>query len=108
MNPVSIKAILFDADGVIQRRPNGWRDSLPTTLGFGGDPSVLIAALIEAELSNLAGQSDFAAILPNLLTRLDCRVTPAEALREWTNIEVVTDIVDVVRTLRESGIACYL
>jgi putative hydrolase of the HAD superfamily len=104
----NIKAILFDADGVIQKRPKGWRDSLPASLGFDGDPNVLIAALFEAEISALDGRSDFVEILPTLLARLNCRTTMDNALREWTNLEVDSTMVDVVKTLRGIGTACYL
>lgn len=104
----NIKAILFDADGVMQKRPDGWRDSLPALLGCDGDPEVLIIDLYTAELSALNGQSDFIAILSDLLIRGNCRATLDDALRVWTMIETDSKMVEAVRTLRRNGVACYL
>ncbi len=38
-----IEAVLFDADGVMQRRPRGWKDALGERLGFRGEPDVTLA-----------------------------------------------------------------
>ena len=42
------------------------------------------------------------------MARWNCRTTLDHALREWTNLEVDTTMVEAVRMLRRSGIGCYL
>lgn len=103
-----IEAVLFDADGVIQRRPRGWKDALGEQLGFSGDPGDFLAEVFAAETPALEGRFDFPAALSNLLSRWNCRATLDEALHTWTMIEVASEITDTIRALRQSGVACHL
>jgi len=48
-----IEAVLFDADGVIQRRPPAWKGALGEVLGFSGDPSDFIKDVYTAEIPAL-------------------------------------------------------
>lgn len=56
---MTIEAILFDADGVIQQRPQGWKDALGKRLGFSGDPSDFLADVYDVETPILDGRADF-------------------------------------------------
>ncbi|ETX04409.1 MAG: hypothetical protein ETSY2_28985 [Candidatus Entotheonella gemina] len=103
-----IKAILFDADGVIQQRPEGWKDALGERLGFRGNPSDFLAEVYDAETPILDGQTDFTEVLSNLLSRWNCRATLAEALDVWTMLDVASEITEMVRALKQSGVACHL
>lgn len=103
-----IEAVLFDADGVIQRRPRRWRETLGEVLGFTGDPEHFLAQLFAAEVTALEGQANFTEALSQVLARWKCRTTLDDALHVWTTIEVDRAITETVRALRRSGVACYL
>jgi putative hydrolase of the HAD superfamily len=103
-----IEAVLFDADGVIQRPPEGRRNKLAEVLGSTRNLDEFLADIFAAELSALEGQSNFTEALSNVLSRWKCRGTLGDALYAWTMIEVDAEIADTVRTLRRIGIACYL
>lgn len=103
-----IQAVLFDADGVLQQRPQGWRDALGERLGFSGNPSDFLADVYNAETPILDGQAEFPEVLATLLSRWNCRASLEEALRVWTMLDVDSEITDTIRTLRQNGIACHL
>ena len=50
-----IEAVLFDADGVIQKRPSAWKGRLGQVLGFSGDPNDFSGNQILAEFGIRAG-----------------------------------------------------
>ena len=50
---IQIEAVLFVADGVIQRRPPAWKGALGEVLGFSGDPSDFIKDVYTAEIPAL-------------------------------------------------------
>ncbi len=103
-----IEAVLFDADGVMQRRPQGWRDTLGELLGFGGNPSDFLADIFAIEVPALEGRSDFPEALLHVLSRWNCRATLSDALHVWTMIEVDPEITDTIRALRRQGLGCHL
>ena len=106
--PLHIEAVLFDADGVIQRRPPAWKGALGEVLGFSGDPSDFIKDVYTAEIPALEGHTDFAEALSKVLSRWNCPASIDDALREWTALEVDPNITATVRALRQNGVACYL
>jgi len=105
---MSIDAILFDADGVIQKpskeRRRAWRD----LLGSDRNLDKFLADIFEAEPPALEGQSNFIEALSDILSRWKCRGTLTDALAAWTMIEVDAEIAGTIRTLRRSGVRCYL
>ncbi len=103
-----IEVVLFDADGVIQKRPRGWRDALGERLGFGGDPSDFLAGAFRAEDTALEGKADFTQALSHHLAQWNCRATLEEALQVWTMLEVDSEITDAIRHLRQHGVSCHL
>ena len=103
-----IEAILFDADGVIQERPQGWREALSERLGFRGDPEKFLADVYDVETPILDGSADFVTVLPSLLSRWKSSVTLDEALRVWTMLRVEADIIETVQALKRRGVACHL
>jgi putative hydrolase of the HAD superfamily len=108
MTTPHIQAVLFDADGVIQRRSPGWKGALGQVLGFNGDPVEFMKEVYTAETPALEGRTDFAEALSRILARWNCRASLDDALREWTNLEVDSSIAATVAALRQSGIACHL
>jgi putative hydrolase of the HAD superfamily len=106
---VTIAAILFDADGVLQRQAVDWRDALGKVLGWTDSPlDDFLADIFAAERPALTGHLEFAAALSEVLARWRCHGSLDDALRVWTMIQVETKIVEVVQRLRQSGVSCYL
>jgi HAD superfamily hydrolase (TIGR01509 family) len=105
---MNIDAVLFDADGVIQRPSAKTRDAWLELLGPGRDVDAFVAALFQAERPALEGQADFVEALTGLLVEWECRGSLNDALAAWTMIEVDPDVPRIVRTLRRSGVGCYL
>jgi putative hydrolase of the HAD superfamily len=103
-----IEAVLFDADGVLQRRPPGWRKGLQEIVGPGRDPERFLADLFRAEDPALCGESDFAPGLAEVLRRWECEIDLARMLGVWTMLEVDAHTTQVIRSVRSSGLQCHL
>src|SRR5262245_47221007 len=103
-----LKAIVFDADGVIQRRPRRWRGTLQALIGRDGDPDRLLADIFAAENPALCGECDFAEGLSEVQRRWRCRTPLAHLLDVWTMIDVDRGVTGIIRSLRAAGIQCHL
>ncbi|WP_426241920.1 HAD family hydrolase [Nocardioides sp. LHG3406-4] len=99
--------VLLDADGVMQRVPGGWRETLARVLGDHAED--LQHVLSEIETPTLTGTGDFTAALTAELSVRGID-TPVEELyaRLWLAIEVVPDSVALVRSLRAAGHGVHL
>ena len=106
--PPAVRAILFDADGVIQRTRGNWREQFCTMLGREEHLETFIAELFAAEKPCLTGHADFENQVATVLDRWRASATVNDALSIWTNIEVDAEIIDTISAVRRSGIACYL
>ena len=105
---VSVKAVLLDADGVIQDaiidQPNafvrlrGTTDRLPE---FSND-------LFGAGYRALTGDSDVVALIAGVLERWDCAGTLDDALELWNMIEVDDDAIEIVKSIRRLGFTVCL
>lgn len=99
-----IAAVLFDADGVIQRPAPAWR---PLLVALCPDPArgeEFLADLFAAERPCLMGTGDFRDALDAVLRRWACAVGVDDALRLWTLIEPDQSALRLVRCLRTAGI----
>ena len=104
-----IEAVLFDADGVIQRPSAGWRDRLMPLLPPGDeDVEGFLGEILDVERPALADGSDVAPAFGALLRRRGSTADPAEILNMLNDIIVHSEMLGVVDRLRESGISCYL
>src|SRR5687767_3047319 len=106
---MTVEAILFDADGVVQHPAAGRREAFGELLGPGRTPNVdaFLEDLFAAEKSALVGTDGFAASLEGILRKWQCRGSVDDLLRAWTMIDVYADIADAIRVLRRSGIGCH-
>jgi putative hydrolase of the HAD superfamily len=104
---MNVRALLFDADGVIQR-PFGQTEAWRKVLGADGNLDSFLAAVFEAELPALEGKSDFVKALGSLLQKWRCCGTLNEALQAWTMIEADAEIIGMVKALRRAGVDCHL
>ena len=105
---MDIQAILFDADGVLQRpsalRPQAWQ----RLLGPNRDAGQFVNAVFDVEEAALEGGLDFVGALSALLCDWRCKGSLEDALAVWTMIEPDAEITQLVRTLRSSGLSCCL
>jgi len=105
MSPTSatppVRAVLFDADGVLQMPREGWLDRL-TTLGGPG----FVEAAFAAEAECLDGSIDFGERLETLLAKREATVR--DALAVWEDIVPDPDAFAVVERVRAGGLLCGL
>jgi putative hydrolase of the HAD superfamily len=107
----SIRAVLFDADGVIQ---NGNGGDLPLrlkrTLGFVPDPfEAFLQDVLDAERPTIAGQGELVQSLEPVLSKWGAAGTAA-ALAEawWCCVDADAAVLALISQLRQQGIFCAL
>jgi putative hydrolase of the HAD superfamily len=64
--------------------------------------------VFDAERPCLTGAADFESALAQVLRKWQSTISVEVALRAWTDIEPATDILDLVHSLRSSGICVSL
>ncbi len=97
-----IKAVLFDADGVLQGARPGWKERL-TGLVPPERGAEFLDEVFAAELPPLRGEGSFPDELAKVLTRWNLTVDVHDVLTVWNDIEVYDDALDVVREVRATG-----
>jgi putative hydrolase of the HAD superfamily len=103
-----IRAVLLDADGVVQLPHRAWRTSLEALCGDPARTDEFLADVFAAEKPCLAGGADFEPALAEVLRKWRSSIAVGDALRLWTEIEPSADILELVRALRSSGFAVAL
>jgi HAD superfamily hydrolase (TIGR01509 family) len=99
-----IAAVLWDADGVLQRTRPGWRESL---IAIGG--ADFPAAVIEVEEQGpMIGRGSFRTALETLLRDRGIDVDPERILTLWDQIDSVPAALELVRRVRAQGVPCHL
>ena len=107
MSPV--RAVLWDADGVLQELPDGWEASMRPAVGhLVDDVEGFLAAAFAAERPALTGDGRWVEILPALLEEWGIPEAYDDALKVWLTIEPVVEAHDLVRAVRAAGVPCYL
>jgi putative hydrolase of the HAD superfamily len=106
---VSVRAVLWDADGVLQHLPAGWEAPMrPVVEGHLADPDAFLAEAFEAERPALVGEADWLEVLPRLLERWGVPHLYDRALSVWLTIEPQAGVRELVTSLRAEGVRCYL
>jgi putative hydrolase of the HAD superfamily len=103
-----IRAVLLDADGVVQLPQPAWRASLEALCGNPDRTDEFLADMFAAEKPCLAGGADFEVALAAVLRKWRSTTAVEDALRIWTQVEPSADILGLVRALRSSDIAVAL
>jgi putative hydrolase of the HAD superfamily len=104
-----VRAVLWDADGVLQRVPNGWEESMrPAIAGLVADPDEFLAAAYDAERPALTGDVRWLDVLPGLLAEWGIADAYDDVVRVWLTIEEVPGTHELVRALRSAGVRCCL
>ncbi|MGH7502141.1 MAG: HAD family hydrolase [Longimicrobiales bacterium] len=104
-----IRAVLFDADGVIQHATADLETRLHTALGFVPDSiDDFLHDVYEAEWPALAGQQDFVEALAPVLVKWGVEGSAGKLAACWSSIEADTLILTLIGTLRGAGYFCAL
>ena len=107
--PADVRAVLWDADGVLQRAPGGREESMrPAVEGRVEDVDGFLAEAVREERHALTGDVRWADVLPRLLERWGIADALDDLLDAWLTIEPVAETREVVRLLRAAGVGCYL
>ena len=102
-------AVLWDADGVLQRVPHGAEESMrPAVEGLVGDLDGFLAEAVAAERPALTGHASWPAVLPGLLERWGIADRYEHVVRRWLSIEPVDGSRALVRAVRAAGTPCHL
>ncbi|MEV5962215.1 HAD-IA family hydrolase [Kribbella sp. NPDC051952] len=99
-------AVLWDADGVIQRPSRDWWSRLTSLVP--GDGDAFIADLMAAERPALVGKQDFRDAVAEVLRRWDSPVSLEEALEPWRWFAAEPEVIALIGELRAAGIGCHL
>ena len=105
----AVRAVLWDADGVLQHLPEGWEASMRPVVGhLLDDVEGFLAEAFAAERPALTGDARWVEVLPGLLEKWGIADSYDDAMQVWLTIEPVAETRALVEALREAGVACYL
>ena len=105
----AIKAILFDADGVLQLPAGDLEERIERHLGPA--PANLMAfmeAVYEVEAPPQIGVGNFRAAMPYVLKKWYPGRTIDEFLAMWHSIEPCPQVMEIVARLRAQGVVCAI
>ncbi len=104
---MTVHAVLFDADGVVQDNPAGWFDELHALVAPGRGRE-FVDDVFDTEKPAMRGRRDFRAVLAEVASRWGLSGRVEELLDHWRRIDVHAAVLEVVGELRASGVRCYL
>ena len=102
-------AVLFDADGVIQRAPDYLHARLTEAIGRApGEREACMEEIFAAEAPALVGQAAFEVGLAIALRNLRAKCGVETVLDHWRMIEAEAPILTLIGRLRTAGVYCGL
>ena len=104
-----IRAVIFDADGVIVSPLRFWANHLEKAHAI--DPAPFVEFIFHGDFQKcLIGQADLKEVLPPVLEQLNWTRGVDVFIGEWLEAEhaVDLDLLERIALLRASGIRCYL
>jgi putative hydrolase of the HAD superfamily len=105
----SIRAVLFDCDGVLQRPANDWTDQVGRATGLAGaELDAFLAEVSAAEQPVLDGSEPFAVPLARVIDSWGLEVRAADLLEVWQHLDVDAGMLEGVRELRGQGLTCAI
>lgn len=102
----AVTAVLFDADGVVQRPTSDWWSRLTSLVPADGE--AFLADLMAAEKPSLVGKVDFRDALADVLRRWNSPASVDEALEPWSWFAAEPEVVSLISSLRAAGVGCHL
>jgi putative hydrolase of the HAD superfamily len=107
--PAPVRAVLWDADGVLQRVPGGGEESMrPAVAGLVDDVEGFLEEAVLAERPALTGDASWPEVLPGLLERWGVGAALDHVLATWLSIEPVPAARALAAEVRGRGVACHL
>jgi putative hydrolase of the HAD superfamily len=111
-----VSAVLFDADGVIQRPSQDWWARLSSLVPAATSPThaglsaadAFVADLMAAERPSLVGKGDFRDAVAEVLARWNSPASLEEALEPWHWFAAEPAVISLIGDLRAAGIGCHL
>ncbi|MFF2266703.1 HAD family hydrolase [Cellulosimicrobium cellulans] len=105
---MTVRHVLFDADGVLQHIPDGWHAAVAPYLG--DRTREFLLETWSEELPMLVGDGDYLPVLAAGLERYGVKEPAEDVYRAvWFDaLEVVEESFDLVRRLRASGYGVHL
>lgn len=100
-----IRALLFDADGVLQ-----WPrlDEFDAFAALGNDQPGFVRELFAEEAKTMTGQADLVELLNGVIDRYDVPVTADDLIDVWCQIELRPPMLAVVAEARAAGLKTAL
>ena len=95
----AIRALILDADGVLQHPPPGW---LVGWARMGGPR--FVEEVHREELQTLTGQADLAPLVTQVLQRRGLDLTFEQVLDHWCRIELDERMLQLVDRVRAAGV----
>ncbi|MYC08353.1 MAG: HAD-IA family hydrolase [Chloroflexi bacterium] len=106
---MNIRAVLFDADGVLQQEVEGGREKLACLDGSATPNEAFLQDFFRAEMPCMRGDADMADTIAEVLKKWDSPFSVAHAIETHTKIVTMNpESIEVVRALRKSGVGAYL
>lgn len=106
MSSSAVSAVLFDADGVVQRPSRDWWSRLTALVPADGE--AFVADLMRAEKPALVGKGDFRDAVADVLRRWNSPASLADALEPWSWFDAEPAVISLIQSLRTAGIGCHL
>ncbi|MGY3602749.1 MULTISPECIES: HAD-IA family hydrolase [unclassified Bradyrhizobium] len=104
----TIRAILFDADGVIQTTPD-FAERLGVLFGTRLDNmDDLIAELKAAQGDALVGRCTLMQAFDASFKKRGLRCDPIQFLRAWGNVSPNREVISTIKALRQGGLLCAI
>ena len=103
----TVRAVLVDADGVLQVNADDWLDRLRAFVAP-DDADAFVDDLFDAEQPALRGERRFADVVAEVCARWGLAGREDELVDHWRHALVQPEVVAVVRALRSSGLPCHL
>lgn len=101
-----LSAVLFDADGVVQRPSQDWWARLTSLVP--SDSDAFVADLMAAEKPSLVGKGDFRDAVAEVLHRWNSPASVEEAMEPWHWFAAEPAVISLIGSLRTAGIGCHL
>ena len=106
---MSIEAVLFDADGVLQQPVEGGREKIACLDGSATPNDAFLQDFFKAETPCLTGEADLADAVAEVLTKWGSPFSVEQAIETHTKIVAMNpESIEVVHDLRKSGVPAYL
>ncbi|MBV9831919.1 MAG: HAD-IA family hydrolase [Marmoricola sp.] len=102
-----VRAVLWDADGVLQQVPSSWFDLLGEAVG--ADEALALLDLLLPQMgAAIRGDRRMSELLPGFLGERGLADRLEQISEIWGTIDPLESAREVVRELRASGTACHL